>query len=150
MGVFLALLGGFFVSIMWVSSERARESRSWPEVECTILVSEIEDRLFTANSPVEYRHHLLFGYEWDGEAMTSERVGLRENPWSSKRDAVMERVALYPPGMVTRCRVNPADPSVAILEPDSMAPLYSIWFPGLFVLGGVVMAGRAGVMLALR
>jgi hypothetical protein len=39
--------------------------------------------------------------------------------------------------MVTRCRVNPADPAVAVLRIDSRAPGYSLWFPALFVVGGV-------------
>lgn len=147
MGVFLALLGGFFVWIMAASSQRARESRAWPEVPCVILVSEIEDRLHDPQSPVEYRHNIFFGYEWDGVARTSDRNGLRDNPWTSKRDVVTARATALPEGAQTTCRVDPDDPAFAILEPDSMAPLYSIWFPGVFVLGGVVMAARAAMRL---
>jgi hypothetical protein len=41
------------------------------------------------------------------------------------------------------CFVNPADPSFAILEKDSKAVIYTIWFPGLFVVGGLGMAVQA-------
>lgn len=143
LGILLAMIGGLFVWIMANSAIRAKETRSWTQVPCIILVSEIEDRKFDPHSPVEYRHHIVFGYEWQGERLSSEQASLRGNPWSSKRDVVRARAARYHPGDETICYVNPADPAFAILEPDSMAPLYSIWFPGLFVLGGIVMAVRA-------
>jgi hypothetical protein len=45
--------------------------------------------------------------------------------------------------MPTTCRVNPHDPDFAVLKPDSLAPGYSIWFPALFVIGGLGMTVRA-------
>ena len=51
--------------------------------------------------------------------------------------------AEFPPGKMTTCRVNPRDPDFAVLKPDSLAPGYSIWFPGLFVVGGLGIALRA-------
>ena len=145
LGLLLAAIGGLFVWVMAASALRAKETRNWPQVPCVILVSEIEERLHDPQSPVEYRHHIVFGYEWEGERLTSDRASLRGNPWSSKRDVVIDRSAGYTPGDNTLCYVNPADPAFAILEADSMAPLYSIWFPAFFVLGGLVMAARAGI-----
>jgi hypothetical protein len=145
LGLLLAAIGGLFVWMMASSALRAAHTRSWPQVPCVILVSDIEERLHDAQSPVEYRHRIVFGYEWKGTALTSERASLRGNPWSSKRDLVFDRAAEYTAGQNTVCHVNPADPTFAILKPDSMAPLYSIWFPGVFVLGGLVMAARAAI-----
>lgn len=143
LGMLLAMIGGLFVTIMAASALRAAETRSWPQVPCVILVSEVEERLHDPQSPIEYRHAIVFGYEWQGQRLSSDQASLRGNPWSSKRDVVLNRAARYHPGDETVCHVNPADPTFAILEPDSLAPLYSIWFPGLFVLGGLVMAARA-------
>ncbi len=143
LGVLLAMIGGLFVWVMAASALRALETRNWPVVPCVILVSEVRDRQHDPQSPVEYRHHIVFGYEWEGERLSSDQASLRGNPWSAKRDVVFERAARLQPGDETICHVNPADPEFAILEPDSLAPLYSIWFPGLFVLGGVVMSVRA-------
>lgn len=143
LGLLLAAIGGVFVWVMAASALRAKETRNWPQVPCVILVSEIEERLHDPQSPIEYRHHVVFGYEWEGERLTSDQVSLRGSAWSSKRDVVFGRITSYTPGDDTLCYVNPADPTFAILEPDSLAPLYSIWFPGVFVLGGLVMAARA-------
>jgi hypothetical protein len=40
-------------------------------------------------------------------------------------------------GMNTECFVDPQNPQLAILKPDSLAPGYSIWFPGLFMIAGL-------------
>ena len=45
----------------------------------------------------------------------------------------------------TTCYVNPVEFNSAYLKPDSLAPGYSIWFPALFVVGGLGM-----VISALR
>jgi hypothetical protein len=52
--------------------------------------------------------------------------------------------------MRTTCRVHPRDPDFAVLKPDSLAPGYSIWFPALFVVGGLGMAGKAARGLLAR
>ena len=147
LGLLLAAIGALFVWVMAASAIRAKETRSWPQVPATILVSEIEERQHDPTSPIEYRHHIVFGYEWESQRFSSDQASLRGNPWSSKRDVVLERARRYLPGDVVVCHINPADPTFAILEPDSMAPLYSIWFPGLFVLGGLVMSARASISI---
>lgn len=146
LGLLLAAIGGLFVWMMAASALRAKQTRDWPQVPCVILESEVRERLHDPQSPVEYRHHVAFGYEWEGGRHVSERASLRGNPWSSKREVVLERAARLNPGDETLCFVNPDDPGFAILNPDTMAPLYSIWFPGVFVLGGLVMAARAARM----
>ena len=39
--------------------------------------------------------------------------------------------------------VNPSDPDFAVLKPDTKAAGYSIWFPLLFVVGGLGITVRA-------
>jgi len=142
-GLSIALLGGLFVWLLARSYLRAREMHRWPEVACVILTSELEEWRHDQNSPLAYRHRLSFGYDWQGRALTGDHLTLRGNPWSSKREMMEQRVRELPVGTTTTCRVNPAAPDFAVLRPDSLAPGYSIWFPGLFVIGGLGIALRA-------
>jgi hypothetical protein len=143
LGLSLALIGGVFVWLMARSYLRAREMRSWPEVPCVILSSELEERRHDENSPLEFRHDLSFGYEWQDQPRTGDHLTLRGNPWSSKRKLMESRLNEYPAGKTTTCRVDPSNPDFAVLKPDSLAPGYSIWFPGLFVIGGFGIVFRA-------
>jgi len=142
-GLFTALLGAVFVWLMARSYLRAKEMHAWPEVPCVILSSAIIERLHDPQSPVEYRLDILFGYEWQDEPRTGDRITLRGNPWTSKLPLAEKRAAEYPPGLETTCRVDPDNPDFAVLRPDSLAPGYSIWFPALFVIGGLGMVIRA-------
>lgn len=143
LGLVVASIGGLFVWLLGRSFLRAQEMRTWPEVACVILISELEERRHDANSPVEYRQDLSYGYEWQGGARVGDRLTLRGNPWSSKRVLSEQRVAAYPVGKSTTCRVDPRNPDFAVLKPDSLAPGYSIWFPALFVVGGLGITLRA-------
>lgn len=142
-GLATALIGVLFVWLMARSYLRAREMRTWPEVRCVILNTTIEERVHDPQSPREFRVNVAYGYEWQGAARTGDRLTLRGNPWTSKRGLAEKRAAEYPPGMTTTCRVDPHNPDFAVLKPDSLAPGYSIWFPALFVIGGLGMAVRA-------
>ncbi len=143
LGLIVAIIGGIFVSVMARSFLRAREMRQWPEVSCVILVSEIEEKRHDPFSAIEFRQKLRYAYEWQGQSFTGERLTLRENPWSSKRVLAEKRTAAYREGMVTSCRVNPLTPEIAVLKPDSLAPGYSIWFPSLFIIGGLGICVQA-------
>lgn len=143
LGLVLAVIGGVFVWLMARSFLRAREMRSWPQVACVILSSEVDERQHDEDSAPEYRQKISFGYEWQGKFRTQNHLTLRESPWSSSRDLIEARTAELPAGKTTKCRVNPADPDFALLVTDSMAPGYAIWFPALFVVGGLVISFRA-------
>lgn len=142
-GLSVALAGAVFVALMARSFLRALDMRSWPETPCTILVSEVAEWRHDVQSPMEYRHQIAYGYEWNGEARTSDLLGLRGSPWSNDRAKIEKSVSAYPVGSTATCLVNPASPETAVLKPDSLAPGYSIWFPGLFVVGGLVITVRA-------
>lgn len=137
LGLSLVLIGGCFVWLMARSFLRAEAMRSWPEVPCEILVSEIEQRKHDSQSPMEFRHVVTYGYTWKGKPLTSDRVSLRGSPWTSKRPLAEQRAAEYPAGTSSNCRVDPDRPEFAVLKPDSLAPGYSIWFPGLFLVAGI-------------
>lgn len=141
-GLALALAGGVFFSLMWRSYQRARQVGAWPQVPCLILSSEVEERQFDPTSPLETRFTVLFGYEWEGVPLESELLSIRGSGWSSKPEKAELFVVRYPEGSQQMCHVNPHDPEVAVLQVESKAPGYSLWFPGLFVVGGLgVMVG---------
>jgi len=142
-GLSLALIGSVFVWLMARSFMRAREMRSWPQVPCEVISSELSQRSHDSQSPREFRLEVVYGYEWQGKWLTSDRFALRGSPWTSKRNLAENRLQEFPVGKNTVCWVNPKNPQFAVLKPDSLAPGYSIWFPALFVVGGLVMAGRA-------
>ena len=146
-GLVTAMLGALFVWLMARSYLRAREMRTWPEVPCVILSATVEQRRHDPYSPLESRLVVQFGYVWQGAERIGDRLSLRGNPWTSKRDVLAKRRAAYPPGMETNCRVHPQDPDFAVLEADSLAPGYSIWFPALFVVDGLGMAAKAAAGL---
>jgi hypothetical protein len=138
-GLALALAGGVFFALMWRSFARARAVEHWPVVPCIILSSSTEERQVDPNGPVERRFAVLFGYEWEGRPFESELVKLRGSGWSSKGEIVSAYMEKYPEGSQAECHVNPQKPEEAVLEKESKAAGYSLWFPGIFVVGGLGM-----------
>lgn len=140
-GLLLAAIGAVFSWLMWRSFDRAREIDHWPVVPCAILESEVESRRddpdWPREMPQEFRFRVLYQYDWGGGTFESERYGLRGASWKSRPEAAEGLVARYPRGSVAECRVNPAAPAEAVLEGESRAPGYSLWFPLLFLVGGL-------------
>jgi hypothetical protein len=150
LGLVIAGVGGLFTWLMGMSYMRAVEQRTWPQVEGVVLSSEIEKYKHDDFSPMEYRMNILYGYEWKGESRTGERYGFRGNPKYNKRNKIAGLVAASPVGKKITVYVNPADVNFTMLKPDSKAAGYSIWFPMLFVIGGLGIALRAVRSYLLR
>lgn len=138
-GLSLVLIGALFIFLMGRSYLRAKEMRSWPVVTCVILESRIEERQHDPHSPPEFSHRIAYAYEWQDQQRVGERISLRGIKWSSKRRAAFESFEKYPLGGIAKCHLNPENPELTVLETDSLAPLYSIWFPALFMVGGIGM-----------
>lgn len=143
LGLAIAAIGALFTALMWDSYQRASAMHAWPQVEAVVLSSETEEWQHDEFSPMEYRLKILYGYEWKGEPETGERLTARGNPSSNKRAKAEADLASFPPGKRVQAYVNPEDPAFAVLQPDSKAAGYSIWFPFLFVIGGLGIAVRA-------
>ncbi|MFM2197880.1 MAG: hypothetical protein RLZZ505_1312 [Verrucomicrobiota bacterium] len=142
-GLVTAAIGALFTSLMWDSFQRASAMHAWPKAQAVILSSEIEERRHDEYSAREYRVNLLYGYEWQGKAMTGGLLNARGNPWSKERARPEKELEKFPAGMKTSVYVNPSDPDFSVLKPDSKAAGYSIWFPLLFVAGGLGIAFKA-------
>jgi hypothetical protein len=147
-GLVIAGIGGVFTALMGDSYQRASAMHAWPQAEAVILSSEVEERRHDEFSQKEYRVKLLYGYEWKGEGKTGELLTARGNPWSKDLARIERELEKFPVGMKTKAYVNPADPDYAVLKPDSKAAGYSIWFPLLFVVGGLGIVARAVVTRA--
>ena len=136
-GILLACAGGVFTGLMWRSFQRARAVEEWPKVPCAILESRvIEEHRVGPDEPPDYRFGVTYSYEWEDRSYDSKRLSLRGSPWSKSSAEAERLVREYPAGTVAECRVNPEIPLEAVLEGDTRAPGYAIWFPLIFVFGG--------------
>lgn len=121
------------------------ESRSWPQVPCRIVTSEIEtNRSSDGNT---YRVAITFDYAFEGNTYIGGRYDF-DDVSSSGYDGKSAIVARHPVGSETVCWVNPLDPAEAVLSRSIPGTVYFIIpFSGLFMLvGGGIMLGSAGLL----
>lgn len=146
-GLLLALSGAVFTWLLGTSFNRAREMDQWQEVSCYILESELRERRIGAEVPTDYRFGILYGYDFDGEAYTSSNYDLRGNAWVKDAQRIFPLLNRFPAGSEQTCFVNPAKPTQAVLKKETKAPGYSIWFPILFLVGGLGVVAKASFSL---
>lgn len=139
MGLILIAAGSFFAWRMWLSYEKAQITRAWAAVPCRIVSSRIASAHPTPNSPLTHRIDVHYEYEFKGIKHLGSSIRQVESAPSPHLDEVRGRQLAYPPGSQQTCFVNPAVPDEAVLQHASRAALYSIWFPLLFVVGGIGM-----------
>jgi len=142
-GLALAVLGGAFVLILGRGYLRAKETRGWEKVPAVVVVSQIGERRLGRDVPVEFTHELVYEYELDGKIYRHDRLMRRENPYFKEEGKIAPEVERLKVGSRVQAYVNPENPGVAVLEHDTRAAGYSIWFPGLFLVGGLGVFGRA-------
>lgn len=141
-GLLLAFIGGLFMWLMGNSFLNASATRAWDEVPATILQAEIIERKIGPHVPTDYAAQVLFGYEYNGARLTSERLTPRGTKWAKDKEKADLELKGLQAGSEVSCWVNPEEPEIAILKHDTKAAGYSIWFPTLFFIGGIgVMAG---------
>ena len=138
LGLFLVMMGAGGTLYLWGSWKKAEETRKWTAAEAVVLSSQVLTDRATPHSPPRYVAEVHYRYQFNGQSYTGRRIKRVDGP-SSQKATAEAAVAKYKPGETVTCHVNPAQPDFAILEPDSRAALYSIWFPLLFVVGGAGM-----------
>ena len=139
MGLVLAVLGTVFTGVLWHSWRLAEETRSWAATPAKILSSQVITDQATPHSPVKFRAVVRYQYQFGGGVYHTDRIRRSDGPKGYREDAEALREE-FTPGQAVTCWVNPEEPSYAVLKHDTRAPLYSIWFPLLFVVGGLRMA----------
>lgn len=136
-GLAVAAMGVFFVGALWNSYQAAKETRAWTEVDAMVVESGVLERRFSKETAKEYSLKLLFEYQLEGKSHMGYQLKKRKNPWYRNEAKIDKLVELYPAGMQTKAFVNPVDHGEAVLAHETKAGGYSIWFPGLFVVGGL-------------
>lgn len=134
-GLMLILAGGAFEWLMIRSYEHAKASREWPQAKALVLRSEIDERQFKG-SPREFRLNVLFGYTYQGEEHTSDKLSPRGAKWTKETESLELLAEKYGTGTTHTAWVNPDAPDAAILVHDTKAAGYTLWFPGIIIVGG--------------
>lgn len=143
-------IGALATGALWIAYQRAAETRHWTPTPCLIIASQLLTGRESPHSPTTYRADIRYRYRVNETAYTGTRILRSEGP-SNDRGKIEKLLATHPLGTSTMCFVNPAQADFAILQHASLAPLYSIWFPLLFVVGGagmVVSAFRSRIQKA--
>jgi len=142
LGLFVATIGCFFTWVMAQSYLNAKETRNWFTASAKITVAEVEERKIGEHVPVDYAAKVSYNYEFDGKKYTGELLTPRGQKWVKELEKAQYDLEPFEKGLKTTCYVNPVDHEEAILRHDTKAVGYSIWFPMLFVIGGIgVMVG---------
>ena len=138
MGLFIAAAGLVFMWVLWTAWQRSEETRRWLPLPCQIISSRVSQERPTPSSNPAYRAVVKYRYTFQNQEMTGTRIKRVDIP-SQHEEVVRQKLSPYPVGKELTCYVNPAQPDQAVLLHDTRAALYSIWFPGLFVVGGLGM-----------
>lgn len=150
-GLLLAIMGGIFVVWLGQGYLSARETRSWEKVSAEIIESKIGERKLGPSVSKEFCHDLVYEYQYEGKFYRGTRLKRRENPFFKEPSKISGELDRFKPGQSVDAFVNPKDPSEALIEHETKAPGYSIWFPGLFVIGGLgVFWGAILKMISLK
>ncbi len=142
LGLCLIGAGTIFVNYLWGAYQRATLMDSWVESEAEVKVSKVADGGFDQRGLPKYRHELSYRYSFKGENYEGNQA--RRLPTeSSELKKVKKYVDRYPAPSIRPVWINPTNPAQSVLKKDTKASLYSIWFPCLFVIGGVGMIANA-------
>ena len=128
-----------FTLLLWHAYERASEAYRWTETPCFIIRSTVESNQETLGDAPEYIPAITYTYIVEENSYESKNVRRVAGQKFKEKQGAQEIVSKYPQGQGAICYVNPDDPKSAILMRETRAPLYSIWFPLLFVVGGLGM-----------
>lgn len=111
---------------------------AWDEIPCTITKLDVDDSLRNQRGMTKYLMVVAYDYEFDGKKFTGSKIKRLPTEASDPRK-LKKKIEAYAEGTKTVCFVDPQTPTEAVLKKDSKAALYSIWFPLLFIIGGLGM-----------
>jgi hypothetical protein len=136
LGLSIAAAGAVFCAALWHGFQRAEETRGWQPAPALITASYVENIQLSKHDPIRYRARVTYRYVHHGVPHIGDRIRRVDGNTTdrSKAEAITHH---YPIGTSLDCFVDPSDPSFSILRHESRAPLYSIWFPALFIVGGL-------------
>jgi len=126
-------------------------SYGWPQTECTVLASGVEERPGAANADEAYRFTVTYLYDVAGQtrAGSTYRLGYLG---SSDVTSARRLAATYAPGARVPCWVDPDTPTSAVLRRRSLLTALWILLPLLFVAaggGGLAFTWGAGRLFGI-
>ena len=144
MGLLLIGVSWILVTYLWNSYLRAARMDGWVEVPCRIESIAIDDTQLNQRGLPKSILKIAYRYQWQGHDYLGERYKRLPTEASDPRK-LKGRLEQYPAGTETVCHLDPDAPGLAVLKKDSKAALYTLWFPGLFIVGGAGMIWSAVV-----
>lgn len=136
-GVLIIAGSLLFMAFLLVPVRHAFAARSWRDVECTILRSEIR-RHHSSKGSDAYSPEILYSYVVDGKEHRSDTYsffGLSRSGWAAAR----RKTDGYRAGSTVTCYVNPNDPDDATLHRNPSLG----WMVGLIPLALLTWGIRA-------
>ena len=125
-----ALLVPAFLGLSLAPVWQAVQARGWSETPCEIVSSRIVCR------GREFRPEIVFAWRHGGQIFRSGQARFSE--WHEGLPTVEALVAKYPAGAQKVCRINPRDPSSAVLDPtyhfDAPVEIFGLTFVVLALL----------------
>jgi hypothetical protein len=125
-------MGSIFTVFVLTEATRVMAVWFWPEVNCTMISSGVEE---TGDDENPYVAAVVFEYQIDGRSVRGTKLS-RGASASSNYDAVRRSVDAYPPGTRTTCRVSPEIPDEAVLERRLPWIALVVFLPLIFVAVG--------------
>ena len=138
LGLLIATMGTIFVFALVKGYGRANETREWTEVPMKVTRSEILEEQI-GMSPTEYKPIIEYAFTFEGKPATGSGIKRTEG-FTKHKSKAQRTVNRYPLGSEGTCWVNPQNPQQTVLKHNTRAVLYTVWFPGLFVIAGLGIA----------
>ena len=138
LGLLIATMGTIFVFALIGGYERAKETREWTELPMTVTKSEILEKDVDSGPP-EYKPIVEYSFTLDGKQLTGTGIKQVEG-FTRHKSKALRTVDRYPVGSQGTVWVNPENPKETVLKHNTKAVLYTMWFPGLFVIAGLGIA----------
>lgn len=114
---------------------RARQARSWPRVQGTVVRVHVEPQDGVAEGTRDRPVRIEYGYTVDGKRYLGTRITFFDLAFVHRQR--------HKPGSALVVRYSPSDPSDAVIDTDVPWSLYgAVWFSAVFVAGGIVTAIR--------
>jgi hypothetical protein len=136
MGIALVAVGSVFVQYLWNSYLRAAKMDDWVAVPCRIESIGVNDSERNQRGMPKYVLELAYRYEFNGHDYIGNRLKRLPTEASDPRK-LKGTLETYAAGTETICHLDPDAPELVVLKKDSKAALYTLWFPCLFVVGGI-------------
>ena len=136
LGLIVSTMGAFFFLLLGKGFQKARTTMEWKPTPATVTASWVEESQFSEDAGPRYKPSLRYEYTYNSKAYTGTRI-MPNDKKSRDKEKIETLLSAYPVDQKVTAFVNPAAPEEAVLDHDTRAPGYSMWFPALFIVGGL-------------